>query len=221
MSDGVNIFVCGRTGSGKTHLVKRAIAEAPRLLVYLTKREDHGYPGIYFDGMLDDEDERTVVRMHSKRSMLLWWKWCEERRREFRLVYRPKDIFDFEEFDEICRLVYTCGDMVFVAEELMTYTSSYDMRRPDHGQGCKALLTAGRTRGITTWLLSQRPAKIPREITSQARAAYLFAMHEPADVQYIKEAFGIEAATRLEQLGPFEHVHWTDDGAIAVAKAQA
>jgi hypothetical protein len=215
MNDGINIFVSGRTGTGKTYLVQRAIADCPRLIVYLTKREDSGYPGVYFDAM----NYQQTGKVEERRIFLQWWRHCELGRRRFRLVYRPADIFDFDEFDRICTLVYACGDCTFVAEELMTYTSSYDMRTAGSGQGVKALLTAGRTRGITTWLLSQRPAKIPREITSQARAAYLFATHEPADVQYIREAFGFEASLLLDKLEPYQHVHWQDNGKVGVGKA--
>ena len=42
MIDGVNIFVAGQTGSGKSYFVKSAIGDAPRLIVYLPKREDSG-----------------------------------------------------------------------------------------------------------------------------------------------------------------------------------
>ena len=117
MAEGVNIFVSGRTGTGKSYLVKQAIADCPRLLVYLPKREDHGYPGVYFDGLAEGGQNRRL--------MLEWWQYCEQHGRRFRLVYRPRDAYDFTEFDEICGLVYACGraPIHFVCEEISTYVS--------------------------------------------------------------------------------------------------
>ncbi len=209
MSDGINIFVSGRTGTGKSELVKRAIRDCPRLLVYLTKREDHDYPGIYFDGM------QTTGR----RVCLEWWRYCVAHGRRFRIVYRPANPFSLAEFDSFAKLAYTCGDLTLVCEEVMTYLGSYDPRKTDPGEGVTTLLTAGRTRGITTWLLTQKPIRIDHTITSQARLAYLFQTHEPAELVYIRQAFGSQAADRLQQLEQYQHVRWTDTGQIEVGKA--
>ncbi len=65
MIDGVNIFVAGQTGSGKSELVKRSIGECDRLIVYLPKREDYGYCGVYFDALNGE-------RPH----FLEWWDWA-------------------------------------------------------------------------------------------------------------------------------------------------
>lgn len=209
MAEGVNIFVSGRTGTGKSYLVKQAIADCPRLLVYLTKREDHGYPGLYFDGLQEGE----------RRRLLGWWRHCEQRGRRFRLVYRPRDAYDFTEFDEICGLVYACGDMHFVCEELGTYVSPSIFRRTDYALRFKTLLQAGRTRGITTWLLNQRPIGIPVEVKESSRLAYLFHSNEPADVEYITNKFGVAAAAKLAALGEHQYVRWTETGDVEVGKA--
>jgi hypothetical protein len=211
MSEGVNIFVSGRTGTGKTHLVKQAIAQVPRFLVYLTKREDHGYPGVYFDGLADGGQNRRL--------MLKWWRYSAEHGRRFRLVYRPKDAYDFTEFDEICGLVYACGSMHFVCEEVSTYVSASIFKRIGYALRFKTLIQAGRTRGITTWLLNQRPTGIPVELKSEARLAYLFHSNEPPDVEYIRDKFGVAAAEKLAALQEHEHVRWTETGDVKVAKA--
>jgi hypothetical protein len=225
MIQGVNIFVSGRTQSGKSYLVKRAVAESPRLLVYLTKREDSGYPGIYFDaaaGVCEMQDNVGSWQTTGREAMYEWWRWCEIHGRRFRIVYRPKNPYDLAEFDAIAKLVYQCGDMTLVCEEVMTYLGSYDPRKTDPGQGVTTLLTAGATRGITTWLLTQRPVRIDHTVTSQARVAYLFATHEPAEVIYIRQAFGQDAADKLVGLELYQHVHWDDRGAqriVEVCKA--
>lgn len=205
MLDGRNVFVCGRTGTGKSYLVKRLISGRPRVIVYLPKREDAGYAGVYFDGMEPGDYAEFLRLWHTSASVT----------GRYHLVYQPGDIFDGGAFDRIAAGVYHCGDCVFVCEDLMTYIGG----SVSLGSGFKTLLTAGRTRGVECYMLTQRPYKIPREVTSQAREAYIFQSHEPADVQYVKEAFGVEAAAKMEALEQYQYVRWLDTGETEVGKA--
>ncbi|MDI6447886.1 hypothetical protein [Anaerobaca lacustris] len=207
MSDGRNIFVSGQTGSGKTFLVERAIAGSSRCLVYLTKREECGYHGVYFDGLAGERE-----------TMLRWWRLANARANRFRIVYRPRDPWSFEEFNAIAGLVYRCGDMDFVCEELGGYVTSSVFRKTDYGQEFKSLLTAGRTRGVRCWLMSQRPKGIPIEVRSEAREAYVFHSQEPADLAYLSDWLGIEVELKMAQLAQYEHVHWQQGGKIEVAR---
>mgnify|MGYP005619177029 FL=1 len=206
MDEGRNIFVCGRTGTGKSYLVKRLIAESRPLLVYLPKREELDYPGIVFDGL---EDEPWGF-------WEFWGRCVAITPGCWRIVFRPRDVFDYDTFDRVCQAAYACGNLTFVCEDLMTYVGPHVTNL---GSGFKTLLTAGRTRGIICYLLTQRPYKIPREVTSQTREAFIFQSHEPADGAYVKEAFGIDAAERMAALQEYEYVHWTDNGHVEVGKA--
>lgn len=210
MTEGRNIFVSGQTGSGKTFLVEREIASSPRCLVYLTKREECGYHGVYFDGLAGQRD-----------LMLRWWRLANVRANRFRIVYRPRDPWSFEEFNAIAGLVYRCGRMDFVCEELGGYVASRIFQRTDYGQEFKSLLTAGRTRGINCWLMSQRPKGIPIEVRSEAREAFIFHSQEPADVAYLSEWLGVEVELKMGQLQQYEHVHWQQGGRIEVARCPA
>ena len=207
MNDGVNIFVAGQTGSGKSYLVKRSL-DVPRLVVYQPKREDSDYEGVYFDALAGERD-----------AFLSFWEHSTLRVHQFRLVYRPADKFDADEFDRICRLVYAHGDCVFVAEEIASYLSSRIFQSVGRYQGIKNLLTAGRTRGVTCYWITQRPFGIPREITSEARDAYLFRLQEPADLDYVQERFGLESRLKMDQLQQYQFVHWINTGKVEVGKA--
>ncbi|MCU0916905.1 MAG: type IV secretory system conjugative DNA transfer family protein [Planctomycetes bacterium] len=208
MFDGVNIFVAGQTGSGKSHLVKAQLDRCDRTVIYLPKREDFGYPGVCFDAMDGEWDH-----------FLHWWEWANDRCRRFRLVYRPADKFDADEFDLICRLVYLCGNCTFVAEEIASYLSTRIFASVGRYQGIKMLLTAGRTRGVNCWWITQRCFGIPREVTSEARDAYLFRLQEPADLDYVQERFGLEARLKLGNLQPYQYVHWINTGKVELGKA--
>ncbi|MDD5367368.1 MAG: hypothetical protein PHR30_18700 [Gallionellaceae bacterium] len=205
MTEGRNIFVCGRTGSGKTWLLqKRLLADVRRLVIYLPKAEEAGYAGVYYD-----------VAAGEQRDFYESWFESYKRGRWHRLIYRPADPFDGGSFDRLCMGVYHAGACTFVAEDLAGYVNE----RSAMGPGFKTLLTAGRTRGVTCYLVTQRPYRIPREVTSQSREAYLFATHEPNDVAYIKEAFGVEAAAAMERAGQYEFVHWMETGQVEIGKA--
>lgn len=206
MIDGVNIFVAGQTGSGKTELVKRSMGpDVKRLIIYQPKREDAGYPGVYFDGLAGE---------HGR--MLQWWDYTNDRCGRWRLVYRPRDKFDADEFDAISRLIYAVGNCTFIAEEIASYLTTRIFQSVGRYQGIKNLLTAGRTRGVTAWWVTQRPFGIPREVTSEARDAYLFHLAEPVDLDYVQERFGLEARLKMDALQQYQHVHWVNTGKVEV-----
>jgi len=203
MTTGRNTLVCGRTQSGKTYWTIRQIQHAKRLVVYSTKREETGYPGAYFDAM-DGESEK----------FLQVWGWYERQGKPYRLVYRPADIFDPREFERLCRLAYAAGDIAVVCEEIMTYCKAGQI-----GPAFKTLLTAGATRGVNCYLLTQRPFNIPREVTSQSRRAILFATHEKTDCDYVKATFGENAANAMASLQQYQYVDWDESGKVEVGKA--
>jgi len=219
MIDGLNIFVAGQTGSGKTELIKRAIVDCPRLIVYLPKREDCGYPGVYFDCLSAIVAEPWTMFDSNRQAFAAWWSHAKRRCNRFRLVYRPKDKFNADEFNGICNLVYACGDCTFVAEEIASYLSCRIFSTVGRYQAIKNLLTAGRTRGVTCWWVTQRCFGIPREVTSEARDAYLFRLQEPADLDYVQDRFGLAARLEVEKIGQYEHVHWINTGKIERGKA--
>lgn len=212
MNEGRNIFVCGRTGTGKSYLLHKLLDAETRLLVYLPKREEVTWRAIYFDAL--DKDEAIRFWEFWGRCVLTRADWVMRLHR-FRLVYQPRDAFSPEEFEHLCLSAYLCGDLAFVAEDVMGYCGTISQL----GSGFKTLLTAGRTKGVTCYMVAQRPYRIPREVTSQAREAYIFQSHEPADVDYVKDAFGLDAAERMGALGEYEYVHWLDNGQVEVGKA--
>jgi hypothetical protein len=138
-------------------------------------------------------------------------------------VYRPANPYSIGEFNAVCSLAHICGDLTLVCEEIMTYLASYDPQKPGV-EGITSLLTAGSTAGINCYLVSQKPTAINHLITSQARRAYLFRVHEPSQVIYLRQAFGSDAADKLEALEQYQYVFWDDSGPeriVEVRKAEA
>lgn len=205
MTDGINILVTGQTRSGKSYLIKHSL-QGERLFVYLTKRDEYDWPGVVFDGLAGEHD-----------AMVAWWMHCVEQGVPFRIVYRPADIFDWKEFDAVCRLIYACGNVTFVAEEIKTYLRSSTLQAKGT-EGVKNLLQAGGSRGIVAWWVTQSPRNIPVEVRGQSRRMYLFHNAEPGDVSYLEERIGRAAVERMAALGLYEFVDWLEDGTFAVRK---
>jgi len=198
VTEGRNILVCGRTGTGKTFWTLQQLEHVERLFCYVPKLEEASYPGVYFDGRAG---ERPAC-----------WQWLDYSLRRcgrFRIVYHPANPWSYAEFDRVCQGIYLLGDVTFVAEDLVGYTGRADLKS-DEATGFRSLLCDGRTRSIECYLLTQRPHGIPVEVRSECREARIFALNHAGDVQYIKQSFGDVTTQKLDELGQYQHVHWDE-----------
>jgi len=187
----VNLIV-GKRGSGKSYLVNRLVRDIPRMLIYDTQGE-------YTCGVCFDHGDYEHM-------LSFWMANCDKR---FRLIYRPRDAMDVDEFDGICALVYALGDMAFVCEEVHTYCQTNKVT-----PHFKAILSRGRHKNIEVYGVTQRPFGIDRYLSSQAKRAYLFATNEPRDLQYVRDYFGYAVFNQMGRLGQYEHVLWDGEKSI-------
>jgi len=212
MNQGRNIFVCGRTGSGKTVWTVRQVETVERLFVYLPKREETAYRGVYFDGV---RDRRSVPAASAASPCWNWLAYSAQRCGRFRVVYTPANKWDYGEFDRVCQGIYLLGNVTFIAEDLVGYTGGADLKA-GHAAGFRSLLTDGRTRGITTYLVTQRPHGVPVEVRSECREARIFALNHAPDVDYIGKSFGDDVKAKWETIGQYQHVRWHETEAVEV-----
>lgn len=181
-----NKIIIGKTGSGKTVKVLSLIRERDRVVMFDTLGHDYS-DGVVFYNL----DELKAF-------------WLKVYRGPFRLIYRPVD--EQAEFAEICDLVYKCGNLVFVVEELSLFAEP--MRTP---LAFKRILKQGRHRDIRFVGVTQRPHGIDRIITSQANEVYVFRTDEPRDVKYLQERLGDEIGELLQRLEPYQYILKTDE----------
>ena len=80
-------------------------------------------------------------------------------------------------------------------------------------QGFNALIQYGRHQEIALYLATRRPADISKKVTSQAQVAYIGAMHEPRDVEYLRKAYG-EGAEGAPALDNFQFLKWEEGKGI-------
>lgn len=150
------VLIIGRTGCGKTTLVKHLLSSIKKYIIYDTVGEY---------GDLAPEAE----------NLLEFFEYIEAQ--EPRLVYfTDRD----SEFDKICRIVYALSKTYFVVDEIDNFCKSN--YTPDY---LTKVIRYGRKYNIGLIFVTRRPAEVSRLLTSQASKIISFTQHEPNDIKYL------------------------------------
>ena len=177
-------IIFGKRGSGKSYLAAHLLSPHDRYVIYDTLHE-------YRDGVVC-EDMPQLCEI---------WRNCY--RRKFKLIYRP--INPEAEFDAVANLVWICGDVAFLVEEVDTFSNQFKI-----SDEFANVIQRGRHRNITLIGVSQRPYGIHRLLTSQAKEICVFNTNEPRDREYLRGLLGQEIEARLDQLKQYEFIRWED-----------
>jgi len=177
------VFVCGKTGSGKTAAVRNLVIEPLSRVLFLDiKGREHRnlpYPVV-----------TTTDDVHPA----LFAEDVNDRMDKF--VFKPSKP-DIDLFDEVCSMVYQKGNMHLVADELK---SAY------HGSGLtehhNLIMTNGRDKGVGMTSTTQRPKRIPIEAISEAEHVLGFKLKTKTDRDRMKEVVG-EPAEQLRSIDPW------------------
>jgi hypothetical protein len=174
-------LVFGLRGTGKSYYVKHVlIPQYKRRIIYDTQGE-------YNDGVIF-EDFAKLKEF-----------WAVHYEKDFRIIFRP---IRHDNFLELCDLVYLCGNMAFIVEEL-------DLTAGTHDNDIEflSLIKRGRHRNVDIIGISQRPFGINRNITSQAKEIYSFCQKEPRDIDYLRYYLG-ESAELIRHLKNYHFYYW-------------
>lgn len=177
----------GKTGSGKTHLMRAHMAGLTRFLVL--DADFNELPGTAhgtLEGLLDYLEARAPVPGGF-----------------FGARYTPRR----DEQEIIMEAAKLYGPLTLVLEEADRFA------RPAESEGYDELIARGRHFGVGIWAASLYPFALPSELRRQATSIYAFRQHEPRDITWLREVMG-ESADELPHLGQFEYILWTPtDGA--------
>lgn len=187
-------LIFGKRGSGKSYLAARLLEATERIVIYDTLGEYR--QGAVFDNVGD------LARF-----------WHRNHGLRFRLIYRPTD--PEGEFEQIANLVWLCGDVTFLVEEIDIFSSPHQI-----GPAFQNVVQRGRHKNISLVGISQRPFGIHRLLTSQAKEIYIFSTNEPRDREYLRNLLGTNIEATLDGLDRFHYAKWVDGSdEIAVGKA--
>lgn len=162
--------IIGRSGTGKTTLLRALIAPYPRALALDPKRR------LYLAGWEPLEGMTAAVR-----GWPTGWP---------RVIGRPAMLEDPREWlMACCRRAYQVGSCAVAVDELAGLAGANDPP-----SWLDMLLQRGRDPGpqgpITTIVASQRPRKIPVTVISEAEHVFCFDLSVPADRAYMGDIFG-------------------------------
>jgi hypothetical protein len=184
------MLVLGQRGTGKSYLADYLISQYQRYIIFDTLGE-------YSNGVVCDSLEQfkeLFAKVYSG---------------NFKIIYQPLN--PAVDFDYLCDVVYSCGDLVFLVEEIDTFCTPQEI-----SNNFANIIQRGRHKNITLIGVSQRPYGIHRLITSQAKTIYSFIHREPRDIDYLKAFIGDEAE-KIKELKQYEFLKW-DNGAITIGK---
>lgn len=100
-----------------------------------------------------------------------------------------------EGFEHAARLVYLCGDCLFVIEEIdQVCSAGYE------SQMLHSIINYGRHRQVSVVYLSRRFATVSRSLTANTQELVFFKVTEPIDLDGISERCGKEVAERVQGL---------------------
>lgn len=179
---GEHLFIAGRTGSGKTFLVKRYL-QAVNSVYVLDLKKTLNWQGV---------DEKEIDYLDRLEKVT--------RSRKKKIVYQP----DWQEmkndyYNEFFRFLYHKENVTVWIDETMGVGTSF--KYPEY---YKALLTRGRELGISVWSCTQRPAAIPMIAMSEATHFFTFDLNMKKDRVRIAEIAGEENFLKL----PGKYAFW-------------
>lgn len=156
------VFVCGKTGCGKTFFVKNTLLLGyPRVVFWDIKRQNADWPHSI---LVRNPDALKAALLLPQNS---------------RILYQPTDIGQGD-FDEVCGHVYAHGNIAIYIDEVAFITGGNQIER-NH----KLLLIMGRSRGIGVVTGTQRPKDISNFCISEAEHFFIGRLQLEDDVKKI------------------------------------
>ena len=175
-------FICGSTGSGKSVLADVYTAGAVETVIKIDIKDDtfarrrDNQP--IWRGLSENEDFEVVYSLDAVK------------RSEFnKIIYVPP----FEEqtpelYDDLCRYVYTNGEMRLWVDELMLFTEGAQRFPPF----LKALYVSGRSRRASVTACTQRPMGIPAFCIGNSQHFFVFNLNNNQDRKKMADVTGCD-----------------------------
>lgn len=173
---GHHITCVGRTGSGKTILLRKVTLIRDYVVVFATKqRDDSLYKPLQAEGF------KIVESFHS------------DPEEAPRLILRPplpeatrKAVMaQGDVFEDALLEIWKTGEWCVMADEVRYLTQTLKL-----GGTLETLWLQGRSMGISIAVATQRPVSVPLEAFSQANHFFFFAEHEKDNVDRMSEFTG-------------------------------
>jgi hypothetical protein len=168
---GERAFICGQTGSGKTAFAVWLLGFMPGTLIYDTK-EEKKFSALPNSVRVKNMDEAIKA-------------FADNRKKWDYVILRPpvSDTIEPDTLDNMLQIHYHAlrGIGAYIDEVFMFHNGGRV------GAGLMALLTRGRSRGITLTMAAQRPAWLSRFCLTESQRFFIFRLVDQADRKRLAE----------------------------------
>lgn len=123
---------------------------------------------------------------------------------KYKLVYQPTD--PNADFGSVCELVYKCGSVTFLVEEVDSFLS---INTSGLDRSFLNIIQRGRHRFIEFIGITQRPYALPAILRSQCKELYTFRQFERRDIDWLRGILGDEALS-VDTLAQYEYIEYVN-----------
>lgn len=196
--NGKRMVVYGRSGSGKTHLVKEQFLTICDRVVIIDPEEEYA-------------DQKGFQTLYSLAALLDVLHDCHDS--SFKVCFVPDARFEEQQLHEVSCLIERLQEpykqkksdkkVLLVVDEMHM---SFPLNMRDEFYGFKLLCRRGRKRGINIIGITQRPADVGKAIRANLDRLIAFNFSDPADLKVIREILGSEAETKVQSLQQYQYL---------------
>lgn len=183
------VFICGKSGSGKSHFVKTLLL--PRLPKWILWDYKHEYYPQNYRGCIETHDIHVLITAYNRGAP--------------RIIFKPWDKSEFA-FNTFCACILQMVNTTLIVEEVDQYATSYKIT-----PNLKTLVNVGSSgRGIGLITIARRTKRVNPDILSNAHHIIAFRQLRPEDLQYLAAFVGNEIY-KLPELPQYYFI-WYFDG---------
>lgn len=184
------IFIAGKTGSGKTTLVKRMLYPMYTRRVFWDIKCENS------DLLVNSSPCRTPAELSST-----------IKKGKVSILYQPADISS-DDFNRVCEILFNTGNFTLFVDEVATVTEP-NWIEPWHNQ----IMIRGRSRGVGIVNVTQRPRTCNNTVISEAEHFFIYRLQLETDVDKIRTILPKKERTEIYTL-PYYHCIYTDNSGI-------
>ena len=181
----------GKSGSGKSSLMRHQAAGARRLLIH----DPNGEAAWAACGVVVHDRAQLAGAMQA-RTFALVWRGAQLARGEGEAV---------QAFEWANRCALAAGDILVLWDEVDRFVTPG--RLPP---AAYEIVNAGRHRGVRVFAASRRVRRVSRDLSANAGRIMVARMTEPGDLVWIRATMGEGAARQAPTLAPFHFLDWRE-----------
>ena len=187
------MMIVGVTGSGKSTLLRHILKLYNDMgIYYVLYDSQHQH-----DDLAKSDMELDILKANPNANF----------------IYQPEDVDNIDEFEKICKYVWTRKNAIFAVENLDFYATP----QKSQPQTFKKIIHLGRQNSnIGVIMTTRRIADVHKSPCSQVSHWFIFRTFLPNDVKYLKEFVG-DTALEAMTLEPYHFIYWTF-GQVQVCK---